>query len=271
VKNLKLFLLSLLALIAFLATGYLFGSDDHSYMFASMGMVVAPDPIRAAFCRAVETFKSKYGVTDISELGLQQFNARLLKELSNTTNGYTLDLKVKNATSTDIQNFEIIAPDKNEFFVAFIRICLRKWDATDKFLYPVFTYEDGNYFSSTNEMKSILALFNGTLDIVTNNNSRIVNMSNDAFRRVPAQQYELITGAVPFWPAYGPSLEEKGYHQAAPNLIMETSKVNQMKVNLKGFQAALAGGANFNVLQVDLYGWLFGGVIVGGGECPVAV
>jgi hypothetical protein len=271
VKNLKSIFSILCAAFAVLLCGYFSVSADDAVMYAASGMVVAPDPVRAAFARAVEYFKDKYSANNVSELGLQQFNCRMLKELSNTGNSYTLDIKSKNATNTDIQNFEILCPDKQEFFVAFIRVCVRKWGATNKFLFPLFTYADANYFTVSNELASLYSLWNGTTDIVTNNNSRVVNYSNDAFNRVPGQQYELITGAQPFWPAYGPTLLDKGYDQAAPNLVMETSKVNQIKVLLKGYQAALAGGSDFNLLQVDLYGWSFGGVIVGGGECPVTV
>ncbi|MGB5026388.1 MAG: hypothetical protein WBO44_13620, partial [Saprospiraceae bacterium] len=61
-----------------------------------------------------------------------------------------------------------------------------------------------------------------------------------------------------------------GYHQAAPNLVMDTNKVNNIKVLLKGYQSAIAGGANFNLLQVDLYGWNFSGLLNSGGNCPIA-
>jgi hypothetical protein len=271
VKKLKVILSLIFAACAVLACGYFIGNDGHTMMCAASGMVVAPDPIRAAFARAVEYFKDKYAANTVSELGLQQFNGRMLKELTNTGNAYTLDIKTKNATNTDIQAFELLAPDKQEFFVAFIRVCVRKWDATNKFLYPIFTYADANYFTTANELSSLYSLWNGTTDIVTNNNSRMVNYTNDAFNRVPGQQYELVASAQPFWPAYGPSLIEKGYDQAAPNLVMETSKVNQIKTMLKGYQAAIAGGANFNVLQVDLFGWLFSGVVPNGGECPITV
>ena len=78
------------------------------------------------------------------------------------------------------------------------------------------------------------SLFNGTTDVITDNNGRVVNLDNNLFRRNPGQQYELVASAQPFWPAYGPSLEEKGYNQLAPNLIMDTNKVNQIKTFLKG-------------------------------------
>lgn len=271
-KNLKTILSYLFAAIIVMAMPYFAGTADHSILvFAATGMMVAPDPIRAAFSRAAELFKSQNGVSELSDLNLQQFNCRMIKELSNTNNSYTLDIKSKNATNTDLQGFEVLAPDKNHFFAAFVRVALRKFDATNKLLYPVFTYADGNYHVATNEFKSVMALFNGTTDIVTDNNSRTVNLTNDVFYRVPGQQYELVASAQPFFPALGPSLEEKGYHQAAPNLVMDTNKVNQIKVLLKGYQAAIAGGTDFNCLQVDIYGWLFSGVTAGGGSCGVAV
>lgn len=267
-KNLKTYLGLLLAIAVSFACGFIF--DHESVLCASM-MVVSPDPIRAAFSRCVETFKSLYNVSDISELGLQQFTCRMLKELSNTNNSYTLDPKSKNATNTDLQTFEQLLPDKINFFIGFIRVGLRKWDATNKFLYPLYSHEDANYFTVTNELKSVYALFNGSIDILTDNSARMVTFLNDNFRRVPGQQYEtLASPALPFWPAYGPTLEDKGYHQAAPNLVMDTNKVNQIKVLLKGYQAAIAGGSDFNVLQVDLYGWNFSGLLNSGGNCPIA-
>ena len=150
---------------------YFAGAADHSFLvFAASGMMVAPDPIRAAFSRAAEHFKAQNGVSELSELNLQQFNCRMIKELSNTNNSYTLDVKAKNAINTDLQGFEILAPDKNHFFAAFIRVGLRKFDATNKLLYPVFNHADGNYHVVANEFKSVLALFNGSTDIVTDNN-----------------------------------------------------------------------------------------------------
>lgn len=266
-KNLKTYLGLVLAIVASFACGFIF--DHESIACASM-MVVAPDPLRAAFSRCVETFKAKYNVSDISELGLQQYTCRMLKELSNTNNSYTLDPKNKNATNTDIQTFEQLLPDKVEFFVGFIRVGYRKWDATNKFLYPLFSHEDANYLTVANELNSMYALFNGNIDILTDNSARTVSFLNDNFRRNPGQQYELVASAQPFWPAYGPTLEDKGYHQAAPNLVMDTNKVNQLKVLLKGYQAAIAGGANYNLLEVDLYGWNFSGLMNSGGNCPIA-
>lgn len=271
-KNLKTIFSYLIAAIVVMAMPYFAGAADHSILvFAATGMMVAPDPIRAAYSRAVEHFKAENGVSNPSDLGLQQFNCRLIKELSNTNNSYTLDVKSNNAVNTDLQNFEIKTPDKNHFFCAFIRVSLRKFDATNKLLYPVFTYSDGNYHVATNEFKSVFALFNGTTDVVTDNASRVVNLTNDVFYLVPGQQYELVASAQPFFPAYGPALEDKGYHQLAGNQVMDTNKVNQVKVLLKGYQAAIEGGTDKNVLQVDIYGWLFGGVVSGGGACGVTV
>lgn len=266
-KNLKTYLGLLLAIAVSFACGFIF---DHETVLCASMMVVSPDPVRAAFSRCVETFKTLYGVSDISELGLQQFNCRMLKELSNTNNSYTLDPKAKNATNTDIQNFEQLLPDKINFFIGFIRVAFRKWDATNKTLFPVFSHEDANYLTVANELSSMYSLFNGSIDILTDNSARMVSFLNDIFRRNPAQQYELVASAQPFWPAYGPTLEDRGYHQAAPNLVMDTNKVNNIKVLLKGYQAAIAGGANFNLLQVDLYGWNFSGLLNSGGNCPIA-
>lgn len=268
-KNIKFILSIFLAAVVVLGMPYFLGASENISGIVVASMMVAPDPLRAAFSRAVELFKAQNGVSDISELGLQQFNIRMIKELSNTANSYTLDIKNKNATSTDLQNFEVLVPDKQHFFAAFMRVAYRKYDATNKLLLPVLSHEDANYLTVANELNSMYSLFNGTTDIITDNNGRAVNLTNDVFRRTPAQQYELVASAQPFWPAYGPSLEEKGYHQLAPNLIMDTNKVNQIKTFLKGYQAAIAGGANYNCLQVDIYGWLFGGVVPSGPGCSL--
>lgn len=268
-KNIKSFLYLCIAFVAITILNFFTPGDDNLQLLAYSSLVIAPDNIRAAFSRFVEMLMKENNTQDISELGLQQTTARLLKEASNTSNSYIFNPRAANPSNTDVKNLEILLPDKAKFFAAFMRVCARKWDATKKVLDPVFTYPDKNYFIATDEALSLESLYNGFIDFKTNNNGRLVRFSNDVFRRVPAQQHEPISGNQPFLPAYGPSLEEKGFHQLIPNLILETALQNEIIVNTMGAAPAIEGGTNKNYIQVELYGWTFSGLYTGGGGCAV--
>lgn len=255
-------------MIAIIIASVFFFLPDSSGAVLALGVMVTPDIKRGYLSIFVEYIKKMYGVTNISEMDLRPYNVRVLQDLKANGTNYKFDPRYGyKGSNANLPQFELLLDDKKVFYASELRVATRKIDANGQ-LGPVFTYEDKEHHDDTGEIEALHALYNGNLSLITDNVSRITNLSLDLFRQVPSRVKSENAGALVAWPQYGPETHEKGFISLAPTPILDSSKTNSISVDLKGSTAAIEGASGKkNILQVDLLGWIYDPSSSGAGFC----
>ena len=152
---------------------------------------------------------------------------------------------------------------------------------------PFFTYPDPNYFKHKTgsgatlckESEALRALWQSKLSLTTGSYTVFNDFSTQRLLNIPHVGYQtpaMNGGDNPTYPAYGPTIEEQGFHRVNPSFVIDGNNDNCYQLELSsGLKDCIKGdvddcgrpACNVAVLLID--GYKFNGQYFQG-TCPVA-
>ena len=236
------------------------------------GSMIISSPQRAAYYRALEITNNN------PDFIIHEKVLRLEAALAPGKNSYPLDLFQNNGADRPGE----IKLNRNDLFLATgMSIKLAKQvSASDNTTGNaiLYTFPDPQVFvgapgSGAKEHACLETIYNGTTTFRTSPVERLRELSNQMFRFVPERgTIKQASPQINDEPAqYGPTVEQKGFYQLVPNIVINGAENNYVDIFLaKGDTAVIDGSLNAagsaattrNVLIVELLGF----VIVNGAQ-----
>lgn len=130
-----------------------------------------------------------------------------------------------------------------------------------------FTYPDPAYFNGPKEYRELQRIWNSCLSLKTGRGDRLTNYDLDKTLYVPCCQFEpAAEGGTPKFPAYGPTMEERGFAKLNIPMPLFGGDTNEFTIELiKPLTEASIGGddecgiKSCNVSVLELCGFKFSG------------
>lgn len=221
----------------------------------SSTVVVSPSKLRADYSRLLRKLAigdDKYIITSSV--------IRVENPLQENQNSYQFDL-VENSSSDRPLEEKL---NRNDLFaITHIRIGITRQDESVNPAqygnFKLFTTNDANFFTGTNEANALANIYNGTLTVKTDNVERLQRLNTNLFEYIPERGYIIANApqVADEFPMSGPTLEERGYFYMQPQIILSGDQSNILTVNLgTGDTTGIAGaGPQTNVLVCELFGY----------------
>lgn len=188
---------------------------------------------------------------------------RLYSKLENDRNS----LKFRVDQESNIHNMENRLEKSDAFFADKLGLGIHKVllnsGTEEPANTPLFFYPDANYFTETDEAKTLEALYNSLLAFKTDQDVRLDNFDTSLFRSVPEQQYQAAAAliasaaqAVPArWPSYTSS--EDYMYDMVTNFGLWGNKRNEITISLGDGDLGHVAGApasthqNYAVILIE--------------------
>jgi len=212
--------------------------------------VILPSSIdRANYLRVKQIVGSSFTMNDTA--------LRLEAVLSPSISSYQLEFSENKGSD---RPSEQKLNHNDAFFITSIAVLLTRQDesTTPKRYgnYPLFTYPDPNYHNGDDtvnmkEYEALECLYNGTLTLNTSPVDRLVNFPINLYKVNPERGFLVGAGTQPNseFPQFGPSMEERGFFNHVPTIVLDGKSNNNIKLQLGHGDKAMIDG-NVNSLNV---------------------
>lgn len=178
--------------------------------------------------------------------------------------------------------------DKPEIFLpVYARIGVRKYKPTttannvQNGKYPLYTYNDLAYFNGPGESDSLMAVWNGQYDFMSDDDLIWKDRNSNRHYFVPPVQFDP-AAAVHQLPSHGGAYEERGWEALYQHFVLKGDKDQEVIIRLgeapnytaidgAGNTAAGAAGTTRNGLVFEMMGFHFRGTFgASSSVCPIA-